>query len=115
MASTKHHNDKLVRLPPGNNLLSVINSCLVATEIANHLGLIHIIDDHQCLWAEAKSNGEKVKIHQRFRRQVLRGLISFGGFEVTVHGALSTAFGQWWIGSSLIVVGTAILYLTRKQ
>lgn len=114
MASKQKHNDAFVGAPPGNNLLSFLDNFPIAKEIAKHIGLVHIIDDHQCMWEEAKTDEDKVKIHQRFRRQVGRGLVSFGGFEIAFHGVVSTAFGQWLVGSSLIMVGAFILHIMRR-
>lgn len=114
MASNKNQNDAFNDIPPGKKLLSFFDNFPLGREVATHLGLLHIIDDHQIMWFEAGSRDHKVGIHKRFRLQVLRGLVSFGGFELAVHGTVSTVTGQLPLGASLMLLGAAILYLTRR-
>lgn len=99
---------------PGEGLSSAITRFKAAQVVAEHIGIPQIIDDHQLMWLEANSDSERAGVHRRFRRQLVRGMVSFGGFEVAVHGVVSTAVGQFLVGSSLILVGAMIVYLTKR-
>jgi hypothetical protein len=112
MASLR--NDKsIARQQPGSEIQRVLKQYPTARKIARHIELEQIIDDHHYLWAQAETIEAKLTIHKRFRRQVARSLVSFGGVEIAAHGVISVAFGNWMVGASLIVVGAALIHWTK--
>lgn len=107
---------KAVKVPPGQHLIQLLDRNKLANEIAHHLGdLRQICDDHIYMWACAETDDDKVKAHQRFRTQVMRALVSVGGFELTVHGLYMTFGGQFLTASFMLVLGAIILRAMAKH
>lgn len=106
--------EKATKVPPGLHLLEFLDRSPLANEIAHHLGdLRQIADDHLFMWSEAKTDVEKIKVHKRYRVQILRAMASVGGFEILVHGLILGCGGQFVWASFLLVVGAVILMATR--
>lgn len=102
--------EKATKVPPGLDLLEFLDRSKLANEVAHHLGdLRQIADDHVIKWADATTDDEKVNVHKRFRTQVMRALVSVGGFELTVHGLYMALGGQFVFASFMLVIGVIIL------
>jgi hypothetical protein len=100
--------------PPGDWLKKLAKrSSVFATALA-HTHLLQIADDHDDLWHEAATAFEKSAVHRRFRVQIARACVSFGGFELTVHGLVFCGVGELMTGASLMVVGIALMYVLGK-
>lgn len=110
----KLRSEALSKHPPGDTVLKVIDKYRVTREIAKHIALRQIIDDAWIEWNQAGTAKEKIAVHKRFRVQVIRSMLSFGGFEIAAHGVISVAFGNFLVGGSLIVVGAAMMHLMRR-
>lgn len=100
-------------VPPGHELHPAITASPFLTQLAEHTGVLRCIDDHSLLWAQAETADERLFIHERFRRQLARTFVSFGGFELYVHGAESLVIGNFEAASVLFFVGALILYLAK--
>lgn len=110
----KLEHDKYVNTPPGDGLLEVFEKSSIAKVGAEHSGVLQTIYDHQIIWENAETVEGKIEAHLRFRRQMARGLINFGGFEIAVHGIVDVAVGTWLTGGSLFLVGAFVMYVTRR-
>lgn len=108
-----HNDESIAKQQPGNEVQRVLEQYPVARKVARHIELEQIIDDHCVLWAQAETVEAKLAVHKRFRRQVAKSLLSFGGVEIAAHGVISVAFGNWLVGASLIVVGAALIHWTK--
>jgi hypothetical protein len=113
--ASNHNDDEHIAAneAPGTAIRRVLDANHIAREVARHIHLEQIIDDHFVLWAQAETIEARLAVHKRFRKQVARALVSFGGIEIAAHGVISVAFGNWLVGASLIVVGAALIYLTK--
>lgn len=100
--------------PPGHGVLQLIERKRFFGALLHHVDhLPQIIDDHVVMWFEAKNDDEKRAVHARFRRQMRRTLLGFGGFEVFLHGVVVVTGGNIWVGGSLLLLGAAVVWATR--
>ncbi|WP_288254541.1 hypothetical protein [uncultured Hydrogenophaga sp.] len=83
----------------------------ICKSILTHTHVLQIIDDHQYMWLMAETDAEKRSIKRRLRKQLALAGVSFGGFEMFIHGAvLAPADPQ--LGAGLLLVGVLVMYLT---
>ncbi len=81
--------------------------------ILKHAHVLQIIDDHQLMWHEAAGDTEREYVRARLRRQLMLAGTNVIGFEVASHGAWAF-FSNPMLGGALLVLGSAIVYLTDR-
>lgn len=97
--------------PPGNRLKKLAERNTVCRSILTHTHVLQIIDDHQAMWLLAETIAEKRRIERRLRKQLALAGVSFGGFELFVHGAVFSPVDPY-TGGGLILMGLLVMYLT---
>lgn len=96
--------------PPGNRLKKLAGRNTIFRSILSHAHVLQIIDDHQLMWLMAETEAEKHRIKRRLRKQLALAGVSFGGFELFIHGAV-LAPADFHLGSGLVLLGLLVMYI----
>ena len=96
--------------PPGSLLKKLAQNNRVLETLLSHMNVLEVIDDHQLMWFEARTQAEKLQVQRRFQWQLARAGVNTAGVELTLHGTVVAVAGDLFRGGSFFILGTAILY-----
>lgn len=99
---------------PLDGVLELANRSRALHFVLEHCHVLQIIEDHQLMWFESKSDAERRSVCSRLRRQIARALGRVAAFDAGLHGAVVAVSSDFAQGSLLFLAAVVLAYMLGK-
>lgn len=82
--------------------------------VLDHCHVLQIIEDHQLMWSECKTDAERRAVCVRLQRQIARALGRVAAFDAGLHGVVVAVSSDLAQGSLLFLAAVVAAYILGK-